>query len=156
MCSLGHRLIQIQAMRPDTVDQHGSLTTSNRGSTLYTSPTESPSHIRNSIQRFYTEELSTTLTCPLSCSDSSQLPFTQNSPSQFCFYSIPTTHSTIRPYHSYPEDDEWYISSIDSDSAATTSASTVSAPSIIVDLCDDPYHNPRNLGSLDYYFPPRL
>jgi hypothetical protein len=139
----------------DTVDQHGSPTTSNRGSIFYTSPTESPSCIRNSIQHFYTEELSTTLTCPLLCSDSSQLALPQKLPSQLCLYSIPTTHSTIRPYHSCPEDDEWSISSIDFDSKATTLASTVSSQSSIVDLCDGPYHDPRYLGSLDYHSPPR-
>lgn len=72
--------------------------------------------------------------------------------------SIPALPSSgyARYHPSYPEHDEWSVSSVSSDSTATTTDSTITSESPTAVKPDAPFHNPRYLGSLDYYFPRRL
>ena len=69
---------------------------------------------------------------------------------------IPTlyfpNHLTLHLNH----DDDMSISSIASDSTANTTTSTITSSSNDPDTTSTLYHNPRYLGCLDYYFPPRL
>lgn len=72
------------------------------------------------------------------------------------FPSISHQMRRHRPYLSYPNNDEWSVSSISSDSTNTTRASTTFSTPDVIDTTTEPFHNPRFLGCLNYYFPWRL
>ena len=104
------------------------------------------------------DALSTTTNCPSIYSNgASQETPPLDLPLLFYVDNIPQDICRRRTYYSYPSDDSWSVSSVTSNSTVTTQASTITSTSIdYVTGPESPYHNPRFLGNLHYYLPPRL